>query len=41
MADAVSVFEACLLDGLAASNKEELTSRTRVAVAMGQMNVDF
>ncbi|KXZ47858.1 hypothetical protein GPECTOR_32g470 [Gonium pectorale] len=41
MADAVTTFERCLLDGLAASNREELASRTRVAVAVGQLGIDF
>ncbi|GLC73081.1 hypothetical protein PLESTF_001330100 [Pleodorina starrii] len=41
MADAVRTFERCLLDGLSATNKEELAGRTRVAVAVGQMNLDF
>ncbi len=41
MAEAVRTFERCLLDGLAATNREELAGRTRVAVAVGQMNMDF
>ena len=41
MAEAVRTFEACLLDGLAGANKEELAGRTRVAVAIGQLNIEF
>ncbi|PNG99710.1 DNA primase small subunit [Tetrabaena socialis] len=41
MAEAVRTFEHCLLEGLGASNKEELAGRTRVAVAVGQLNLEF
>ncbi|KAG2490169.1 hypothetical protein HYH03_011299 [Edaphochlamys debaryana] len=41
MAEAVASFERCLLAGLAGANREELAQRTRVAVAVGQMGVDF
>lgn len=41
MADAVRTFERCLLDGLTATNREELAGKARVAVAVGQLNMDF
>jgi hypothetical protein len=41
MADAVRLFERCLLNGLAVSSKEELATRTRVAVTVNQLSLDF
>ncbi|GIL89467.1 hypothetical protein Vretimale_18937 [Volvox reticuliferus] len=41
MANAVQIFERCLLDDLAITNREELAGRTRAAVAIGQLNLDF
>lgn len=41
MAEAVRLFERCLLSGLAAANRKELATRTRVAVAVNQHALDF